>query len=156
MADIKSKFGALTALAFTVNSLTNTSLRECTAIDNSGLNFLDAIIQYKLQTGATASGTINFYAYFKLTGGGSGYTGNASGIDAAYTGDKNQLRFLDSLSVTAINTLYRGGLILSDAFKYGVIPPSVGIIVENLSGGTLDTTASNFLFEYQGITAQQI
>jgi hypothetical protein len=68
-------------------SLTNSSARASTAVDNSTNLFLDALVQLKVKTGAsgtTATGTVNVYAY-GTANGGTNYTDGATGTDAAIT-----------------------------------------------------------------------
>ena len=157
MADLKQKFGTSNqALTITVASLTNTSVRQSTVVDNSSNLFFDAIVSVKLKTnasGTSATGVCNVYAY-GTADGGTTYTGGASGSDGAYTADGLNLHLLGTLTTNANATTYTGTFNLSRVFGYGGLPTGWGVIVENLSGATLDATGGNHAVLYQGIYAQ--
>jgi hypothetical protein len=157
MADIKEKFGSNgQAITITVASLTNTSARASTVIDNSTTLFLDALVFLKLKSGAsstTPTGTIRVYAYATVDGG-TLYTEGASGSDAALTlVSPTNLVLLGVINMVANATTYYGGpFSVAQAFG-GVLPEKWGIVIENQSGGTLDSTGANHLAEYEGVYA---
>ncbi len=159
MADLKQKFGSSNqALTITVASLTNSSLRQSAVVDNSSNLFFDAIVSVKLKTnssGTSSIGYCNVYAY-ATADGGTTYTGGASGSDAAYTADSTNLVLLGIVTMTANSTTYTGTFNLSRAFGYGGIPEKWGIVIENGTGATLDSTGGNPAILYQGIYAQSV
>ena len=101
MADIQTKYGTSNqAITITVASLADGSMRESTAIDNSSNLHMDAYVGGKITTGTspTADTTIAFYAYGSVDGG-TFYSGGATGSDAAFSGEEEQLFFLGSVTV---------------------------------------------------------
>jgi hypothetical protein len=159
MADIKSKYGASNqAIIVTLASLANASARASTAIDNTTNLFLDALVSINIKSGASgtsASGTVNVYAYGSADGG-SNYTENASGTDAAITlTSPTNLRLIGLINTTANATTYKATFSVANAFC-GILPDHWGIVVLNSSGGALDSTEGNHLKVYQGILAQSV
>ncbi len=160
MADIKSKYGSSgQALTVTVASLANNGARESTVIDNTSNVFLDALLFLKIKSAASAtsaSGYVNVYAY-ATADGGSNYTESATGSDAAITlVSPTNLRFVGAMNIVANATTYRGGPLSIAAAFGGVMPDKWGIVIENKTGGTLDTTGGNHSIHYQGVYAQAV
>lgn len=160
MADIKSKYGTSNqALTITVASLANNGARESTVVDNTSNLFLDALLFLKIKSPAAstaATGYVNVYAY-ATADGGTNYTEGATGSDAGITlVSPTNLRLVGSMSIVADATTYRGGPFSIAAAFGGVMPDKWGIVLENKTGGTLDTTGGNHSIHYQGVYAQSV
>lgn len=155
--DLKQKYGTSNqTITLTVASLANNGLRECTAVDNSSNLYIDALVGGKVKAGAastSATGYINVYAY-GTTDGGTTYSGSASGTDADYSGNSLNLIWLGRISVIADATTYEfGPFSIASAFK-GTLPDHWGIVIENKTGGTLDSTGGSHAVHYQGVYQQ--
>lgn len=158
MADITAKYGTSNqTITVTLASLTNNSTRASTYIDNSSNLFLDALVFLNIKTGASgtsSTGYVNIFAY-GTSDGGSNYTENATGSDAAITlVSPTNLKLIGIINCVSNATTYKSGpLSVASAFS-GVLPERWGIVVENKTGGTLDATEGNHLKIYQGVYAQ--
>lgn len=153
MATINQLYGTTNqTITITITSLGSTSMRQSTVVSNTTNLFMDVKIQLTAKTnaaGTSATGAINVFAY--ATADGSTYSGGATGSDAAFTANKDQLVYLGSIPAVANATTYIGMFNLSRAFGYGGIPAGWGIVVENLSGAALDASVGSAA--YQGISA---
>ncbi len=141
----------------TLASLTNTSLRQSTAIDNTSNLFQDVLVMLKIKSpgsGTSASGQVVVWVYATVDNGTT-YTDGATGSDGSFTPTSpSNLRFLGALNVVANTTTYVGGPWSVAACFGGVMPAKWGIVVQNLTGGTLDSTEGNHAKLYQGIFSQ--
>lgn len=158
MADLQAKYGSNgQAVVVTLASLANGSARQSDAIDNSSNLFIDALVQFKIKTGASgvvSSGYINVYA-FASNNGGTDYTENAGALDAAITLTvPPNARLIGTISLVANATTYKGGPFSVAAAFGGILPQRWGIIIENKTGGALDATEGNHTKTYQGVYAQ--
>lgn len=159
MSDIKSKYGTSNqTITITVASLTNTSARESTAIDNSSNLYLDALVFIpKIKSGGsgtTATGSVEIFAYGSGDGG-SNYSDGATGSDAGITlTSPPNLRLIGVVNMVANSTTYKAGPFSVAAAFGGVLPDHWGIVIRNSTGGTLDATGSNHAIVYQGVYAQ--
>ena len=159
MADIKAKYGASNqAITITINSLTNDAKRESGAVDNSVNCFLDALVQVKIATNTASDSTgdksVYVYAYGSADGG-TGYSGNASGTDAAFGTDPQQLtncRLIGAVYAPTQNKVYRSDLLSVASAFGGILPQRWGIVVHNKTGQTLKS--SDCSAAYQGLHAQ--
>lgn len=158
MADIAEKLGTSNqSITITIASLGSGSSRESTAVDNTTSLFMDATVQIKVKTnaaGTSATGRVDVFVY--ATADGTNYSGGASGVDAAFSNNLDQLIYLGSLPAVANATTYNAVFKLSKAFGYGGIPAKWGVILQNNSGAALDSTGGNHSAVYQGITATVI
>ena len=141
-------------ITVTVASLTNSSARASTAVDNTTNLFLDALVGGKVKSAAaatSATGTVNVYAY-GTTDGGTTYSDTATGTDAAITLTvPPNARLIGVINVVANATTYEfGPFSVASAFG-GQLPASWGVIIENKSGATLDATGGNHFVTYQGV-----
>jgi len=153
MSDIKTAYGTGNqAFTITLTSLANAALRESTVVDNTSNLFLDALVFVKVKanaSGTAATGVVNVYAYGTVDGGTT-YSGSASGTDATYTPTvPTQLRLIGTINVVANGVTYNNGPFSVNQAFGGVLPAKWGIVVENLSGATLDASVGNAF--YQGI-----
>lgn len=158
---LEAKYGTSNqTITITLASLVTSasgSARQSTVIDNTSNLFRDALVTLKIKSGAastSATGYINVYV-FGTTDGGTTYTENAGATDAAITLTiPSNARRIGTINVVANATSY-----VSDQFSVmgdsnRSLPDHWGIIVENQSGGTLDSTGGNHLVTYQGIMDQ--
>ena len=146
--------GAASAITITLASLTNTSYRQSTAVDNTTNLYQEAHLQCHFKTGASGvSATAGYIAIFLAGYDGSNYSNNASGSDAAFTPDlQANLTCIDTIQATAnATTYYSSTIYVAAAAGLLWLPQKWAIIVYNGTGGTFDTTGGNFLVEYQGM-----
>jgi hypothetical protein len=159
MADIKAKYGGSNqSITITLNGLANDAKRESALVDNSTNCFLDAMVQVKIATNASADSTgdksVYVYAYGTADDGAS-CSGNASGSDAAFGTDPQQLnncRLIGVIHAPTQNLIYESDLMSVGAAFGGSLPQRWGIIVHNKTGQTLKTSDCSAV--YQGLYAQ--
>lgn len=139
--------------------LASGSARASTAIDNTTNLYLDALVQVVIKAGAastSATGFVNIYAY-GTADGGTDYAEGATGSDAAITLTvPTNLRLIGTLNVVANATSYTSEPFSVAAAFGGVLPQKWGIVIENQSGGALDTTEANHKKFYQGVWGQSV
>jgi hypothetical protein len=160
MSTIKTQYGSNNqAITCTLASLTTSSARASTAVDNTSNLFLDALVQLAIKSGASgvvAAGYVNIYAY-ATADGGTTYAEGATGTDAGITLTvPPNARLIGTLNVVANATTYKSEPMSVAAAFGGILPDHWGIIVENKTGGTLDSTEGNHLKIYQGLQAQLV
>jgi len=116
------------------------------------------MVQVKIATNASADSTgdksVYVYAYGTADDGAS-CSGNASGSDAAFGTDPQQLnncRLIGMVYAPTQNKVYESDLMSVDAAFGGVLPQRWGIIVHNKTGQTLKTSDCSAI--YQGLYAQ--
>jgi len=158
MGDIKQKFGTNNqAITVTLASLANNGQREGTAIDNSTNCYLDALVGGKIKSGASgtsSTGTINVYAT-GTTDGGTTYSDGATGSDAGITlTSPPNAKLIGIINVVANATTYKFGPFSVAAAFNNILPEKWGLIFENKTGGTLDSTGGNHAVTYQGVMNQ--
>jgi hypothetical protein len=158
-ADIKAKYGANNqTITITFASLANDAKRESTVIDNTSNCFFAALVQLQVKTGSGTIGSnpvVNVYAY-GTADGGTTYSGEATGTDAAYSGTVANCRLIGVISCPASATAYKSEpMNAANAFG-GVLPDKWGIIVENKTGLALDGTEANHKKFYQGVYVQSV
>lgn len=160
MADIKAKFGTNgQTITITLASLANNAVRQSTVIDNSTNLYLDALVQFKIKTGASgvaSTGYVNIYA-FATVDGGTTYTENAGATDAAITltVPPNAVLIGRINCVANATTYYSSPMSVAAAFG-GVLPEKWGVFVEDKTGGAFDGTPSNHAAKYQGVLNQSV
>ncbi len=125
MAETKIKYGGNNqAITITINSLANDAKRESTAVDNSTNCFFDALVQVQIatNTGADSTGDKCVYVYaYGTSDGGAAYSANASGSDAAFGTDPQQLangRMIGVICTPTQNKTYKSDL-MSIAAAFG-------------------------------------
>ena len=159
MADIKAKYGTGSQpVTITINGLAHDAKRESAAVDNATSNFLDVLVQVKIATNAGADSTgdkcVYVYAY-GTNDDGAAYSANASGTDAAFGTDPQQLsngRLLGTVYAPTQNKIYQSDLMsIATAFG-GSVPQRWGLIVHNRTGQTLK--GSDCSACYQGLSVQ--
>jgi len=159
MADIKAKYGGSNqSITITINGLANDARRESAAIDNSTNCFLDALVQVKIATNTSADSTgdksVYIYAYGTADDGTS-CSGNATGSDAAFGTDPQQVnncRLLGIIYAPTQNLIYESDPMSVACVFGGVLPQRWGVVVHNKTGQTLKTSDCSAF--YQGLYAQ--
>jgi hypothetical protein len=113
-------------------------------------------MQLKVKTGGTVSGdkAVYVYAYGAVDSSGLGYSGGASGSDAAFSGTLANTKLIGVISTPASSTAYESDVMSVAAAFGGSLPNKWGVIVENKTGAALDSTEANHVKKYAGITAQ--
>lgn len=154
MATTNISYSEAQTVTMTNTSLGDGSWRQSLAVDNGTNLFVDAHLGGSIQTGTTptANGTIDIYAYG--TYDGTSFTGGASGSDAAYTADGEELLFPLLLSITVDATsdtdYVFGPISVAQAFG-GILPETWGIVIENNTGAALNATGTNNEIQFFGI-----
>lgn len=161
----KPAYSSNAAITITLASLANsTSLssgyRQSAAVDNTTNLYADAHIYGHVQSNAapTANLTYSIFLYWS-NDGGTTYTNNASGSDAAYTQpDSDANMTIGSVAVlTNVNqAFYFKGFSFCQAAGLLYLPSKWGIIFKNASGQPLTATGANHVISYQGINMQGI
>lgn len=157
MSDIKTAYGT-TGQAFTCTlaSLASsaTAGRESTAIDNTTNLYLDALVQVRVKTSASALANdkaVYVYAYATVDNGTT-YTDNATGLDAAITlVSPTELLLIGVVWCPAISTTYKGGPWSVAKVFGGALPAKWGIVVRNYTGQALDATEASHAKLWQGV-----
>lgn len=163
MSTIKSLYGTNgQAITCTLTSLANASGpqgagRASTAIDNTSNLFLDALVQLKIKTSASALANdkaIYVYAY-GTADGGTDYTDGITGTDAGFTAtNPPNVKLIGVINAVAVSTTYVGGPFSVAAAFGGMLPDHWGIFVVNFTGQALDATVASAW--YQGVQAQAV
>lgn len=155
MAETKVTYSTAQTVTMTNTSLGDGSWRQSASVDNGTNLYIDAHLGGSIQTGTTptANGTIDIYAYGSYDG--TNFTGGASGSDAAYTADGEELLFPLLLSITVDATSDQdyvfGPVSVAQAFG-GVLPETWGIVIENNTGAALNATGTNNEIQFFGVT----
>lgn len=163
MSTIQQLYGTSNqAITCTLTSLANATGsygagRASTAVDNTTNLFLDALVQVKVKTSASALANdqaVYVYAY-GTADGGTDYTDGITGTDAAFTGtNPPNTRLIGVINAVATSTTYVGGP-WSVALAFGgVLPDHWGIYVVNFTGQTLDASVGSAW--YQGVQASVV
>lgn len=153
--NLLSNFGTSNqTITITVASLANNGQQQSTAIDNSSNLFLDALVQFKIKSAAASTsvtGYCNIYAY-GTADGGTTYSDGATGTNGAITlTAPSNARLIGTIYIVAnATTYYSTPFSVASAFG-GILPQKWGVILENKTGGTLDTTGGNHAVFYQGV-----
>lgn len=157
---VSSKYGTSNqAITCTITSLANAAQRSSLAVDNTTNLFLDAIVVVKVKTnaaGTSATGNVNIYAYGTADGGttyGGGETGMGTNATVTLTSPPN-IKKIGVINAVANGTVYDAGPFSVAAAFGGVLPDHWGIVVENLTGATLDASVGSAW--YQGVQASVI
>ena len=154
MATTSQLYSAWTALTITLASLANGSWRESTVIDNTSTLYDDILIGGTITTGTTPTANTAIEVYFYALADGTVYTGGASGTDAAYTADGEELLFpvcqIINVDATSDQGYVFGPVSVRAAFG-GAMPSKVGVIVKDATGVALNATAGNHVLKYMGI-----
>jgi hypothetical protein len=163
MSTIKALYGTNNqAITCTITSLANATGsngagRASTAVDNTTNLFLDALVQVKVKTSASALANdkaIYVYAY-GTADGGTDYTDGITGTDAAFTAtNPPNVRLIGVINAVATSTTYVGGPWSVAAAFGGVLPDHWGIFVVNFTGQTLDASVGSAW--YQGVQSQAV
>jgi len=159
MATGKLEYGtAGVDFTITMASLGDGAFRESTAVDNTADLFIDVLVGGSITVGTspTADTQIVIYAYGSVEGT-TRYSGNVTGVDAAYAPTLNEdqnLKLLDVISThSTSDTAYEWGP-ASVQSSLGQVARSWGIVVKNESGVALNSTEGNHIIEHNGTKFQ--
>lgn len=157
MASIKSAYAAAATIVCGLASLASGAARESNTVDNTTDLFLDALVQAKVRTNASApTGDKAVYVYAWGVNDPSSpiYPDAVTGSDAAITPNSpTQLALLGVIYVAAASTTYVMAPKSVAALFGGVLPAKWGLVFVNATGNALDATAGNFSVTYQGVYA---
>lgn len=155
MADIKTKYASAVDITITLASLANDAKRQSAKVSNATNLYLDAMVQLKVKTGSSVGSDKAVYVYAYGTADNSlGYSGDASGSDAAYSGTIENTKLIGVISTPSAASSYVSDVMsIASAFG-GKLPAEWGIIVHNRTGAALDGTEGNFEKEYIGVFAE--
>jgi hypothetical protein len=154
MATIKEQPGSFTAITMSLQGLASGSWWQSNFVDNSSNLYVDAFVQLKAKTGATAAGSVDLWAYASMDAGTS-YSDGATGADGTFTPTATpNIVHVGTLNTPSATTSYISAH-LSIALAFGgTVPQRWGIAAKNTNGGSLDATGTNFVLQYQGFTFQ--
>ena len=166
MAESKQTTTAATAITFDISSLAGSATfvagRECTQIDNTTNNYIDALVNIDgitshASTAPAVGETINVYVWGSDTSLATTPIDVLDGVDSAETlghvSVLNSLRFGGSVSVTVATAglkYYIQPFNIAPLFG-GVMPDFWGLFLAHNHAGAL-AAAQSALFSYQGIT----
>lgn len=162
MASIKVTYGASTATSITCTlaSLGSGSARESNWVDNTSNVYLDALVQAKVKTNASALGSdkaVYIYAAGITDPTSPVYPDACTGADGGITiNSPTQLPLLGVIWTAASSTTY---VMAPKSVAYlfgGTLPQKWGLVFVNSTGQALDSTGGNFLVAYQGIYATSV
>lgn len=153
MASIKQAFNTAGTATITIASLTNTSGRCSTAIDNSSGLYNSADVRVKIKTGASGtSATGRVDIYLVRSEDGTNYDDSFGGTDGALTPVNSTL--VGYLNAVANSTTYQG---VFDLAQLGLtLPAKWAIAIVNNTGATLSATAGDHSITYREKYAQII
>lgn len=151
------------AITITLTSLANstslsTGYRQSAAVDNTTNKYADAMITGHVKSNVAPT-LNNLYVVFLYwsNDGGTTYSRNASGSDAAYTNPDSDANFRGSVSCLCTNvnqTFYFDGFSFCQTAGLFFLPQKWGIIFKNGSGQALTGTSTDHVFSYQGVNWQ--
>lgn len=152
--DVKVKYASVATIVCTCSGIADNSARESTALDNSSNLYMDAFIQGSIAA-ATAALTTNPIAYVRAYAGldgGTTFTGNASGSDAAMSNDGvpqkvSNCPIVGTVPMTTMSQTYESDVFSIAAAFGGVLPDRWGIVLENQTGQAILSAK----FMYMGI-----
>ena len=154
MATASLNYSAWSALTITLASLANGSWRESTVVDNTTNKYTDVLLGGQIMPGTTPTVNTTIEVYLYALADGTVYTGGASGSDAAYTADGEELLFpvaqIIQVDATSDQGYVFGPISVAAAFG-GVLPSKWGVVVKNASGAALNATGGNHFIKYMGI-----
>lgn len=142
------------SFTITLTSLGSGAGRVATAIDNTTNLFNDALCELKFKTG-TVSGNKQLIVYAVASNdGGTTYTDNVGGTDAAVSTQPAAAQVVASISNLASTTSYYiGPFSVAQAFG-GTLPASWSLVIWNDGCGTLSVTGTDHTLKYQGVQFQ--
>ena len=145
------------SITITLAGLASGSQQESAAVDNTTNQDIDASVMIKLKSGASGtSSTGSVVVYAKgSSDGGTTWSDTCTGSNAAVTlTSPPNVRPIGIINVVANATTYVGGPFSIAAAFGGILPGKWGIVVENDTGATLDSTAANFAVVYERVQGQ--
>lgn len=142
-------YGGATVLALSSTGLTNGSARQSDVVDNGTNRFSDIILRFTRKGTAASSGLLDYYIYSGV-GTDTVYTDRATGADATFAStNRRNSRYLGSLQLSTAPDQERAIFQLSDIFR--TLPRKWGVIEINNSAGTISSTNTDVVTEWEGI-----
>lgn len=156
MPNVKEAFDAVQTMTVTnLHSLaasTTTGAWQSAVIDVSSNLYLDILAQIVLvSSGTVASNKLALLLAYASLDGGTTYSDACSGSEGAltFTGDPPNLAYVGTLAMPTNSGTFRSpAFSLAKAFG-GVLPPRVGLVIQNQSGVAL--AASGNLVKHMGM-----
>lgn len=155
---LTTTYGAAITLTHSVASLANDANliagRQSTVADNTSDLAVDAMVGGKVTTGTTPTTAkwIEVWAFASYDG--TTYSAGAGATDANFspTGEKNQMRLLQMITIdaTSNHTYEWGPFSVAGAFG-GSMPSKWGIFIVHNTAVALNATAGNFETKYTPI-----
>ena len=150
MATTEMNYAAVEqAMTITLNGLADNGIRESAFVENTTNKFIDAMVMGVLTGAAGANGVGYLYAYGSIDGG-TKFSGNAGGLDQAFAGTKQNLKWLGSILVPSAASFEFGPFSVANAFG-GVMPHQWGVVLEWVDGGAIALAGSGNSISYRGI-----
>lgn len=151
--EIKDKFAASSALTITLASLTSTSGRQSTLVDNSTNRYQDVLVYVNTKMGGTAPNANSVVEVYLIRSDKDAttesVTDGAGASDAAFTPLNAQLLgFLRNKSSPAAGDVLKGEFLVN---RPG---PKWGIALVNQTGQTFDATGSNHWVRFVGLNPE--
>lgn len=159
MATVKVGYaGAVaTAITATLAALASAASRESATVDNTANLYLDALVQVKVKTNASAptgDKAVYVYAWGITDPTTPVYPDAVTGADAAITPNSpTQLALLGAIYCPSAATTYVMSPKSIASLFGGVLPQKWGLVITNATGNALDAVGGSFLVAYQGILA---
>jgi hypothetical protein len=151
MTTQKVVYGSGVPIPITIGSLVNNAARQSAAVNNSSGLYLDALASVTVKaptTGVSGNSLVNVYVAGSIDGTtwpgeGSGNLDGVNGIDATITleAPTNLILLSQITTPTASGSYVSEPSSLASVFN-GIIPPSWSLIVQNLTGQTLQSGSS--------------
>lgn len=143
-----------TAITITLANLSSGAYRSSTYVDNSSNVYIDAMVRVKVGIGTTTGSDQAVYVYGYGSEDATNFNGLTSGSDATIVTSGTNFPMLGVISCkdnpfTSTDLTILIGSVAS-AFG-GILPKYWGVVVGNLSGGTLVNTAANHAVSYSGV-----
>lgn len=154
MATSSMNYASAATLTITLASLANNAWRESTVVDNTTNKYTDALLGGQIMTGTTPTVNTTIEVYLYALADGTVYTGGASGSDAAYTADGEELLFpvaqIIQIDATSNQGYVFGPVSVAAAFG-GTMPSKWGVVVKNASAVALNATGGNHFIKFIGV-----
>ena len=154
MATATLNYATAATITLTLAGLTNTSFRQSAVVDNTTNKYQDAHLGGSIQVGTTPTDKSTIEVYLYGTFDGTAYTAGASGSDAAYTADGEELLLVPAQIIQVDTTTdqdYVWGPVSVAAAFGGYMPSKWGVVVKNATGVTLNATGTNNITKFIGI-----
>ena len=146
MAVAKGQWGAATGITITLTSLADAALRQSASVDLGALGTPPEDVLIELETKGIAGGIDIILVWVAISvDAGTTFTGGASGSDAAFTGEVDDLVLLGAIKANT-TVAKRKTWLLGNVLS--AMPDIFSIIVENQSGAALSAAGGDHGLNY--------